>query len=83
METSRPADSQISELIQRIRGDENLIQHWSMDYDDWWLAMNNLASTRQYKYLLALWFNGKYIELNNLLERLGLPRKKETNICEK
>ena len=75
MDLEKPSLNQIGSLIQHIRLDPHIISHWSVEFEDWHKALDNIT-IRQYKYILALWFNHKYLQLNKMLESLNLPRKK-------
>ena len=72
-EYKKPELSQISFLSQQIQRDENLVKHFDMA-KPWELLDNGLKSVKQYKYILYLLAEKKYIKLNGIMLQFGFKR---------
>lgn len=75
MNLEKPSLNQLSSLMDMLKKDETLNNHWQLENkDEVWQKLEKL-SLKQYRYFLALIFNQRRIKLNALLEQLGLKRK--------
>ena len=62
----------ISFLVNILNKDEHVKKHWKINGKAFTIFSNN--SERQYKLVLALLFNKKYIKLNKIFEQWNIDR---------
>ena len=60
-------------LIKQLQNDDHLSAHWIIETDPAFQKLKHLPM-KDYKHILALLFNRKYIQLNKVLEDLRFVR---------
>lgn len=58
-------------IISLFRKDLNISKHW--DVEDMYEKLESISS-KQYTYLLALFFNHKYVMVNKMLNQFNVER---------
>ena len=68
-----PSLSQVDSLMAMLKSIESINDHWVLNGKTYTILSNK--TYKQYKFLLALLFNRKFIKLNGVLNDWGIKRK--------